>query len=304
MKRTVETEKFFTSPALARRCVEMVERRYGIDSFEFILEPSAGGGAFLEHLPQGPTTVAIDLEPSAAGIASADFFEWSPPAQRGRTLVIGNPPFGQRCALACRFLEKACWIGDVVAFILPRSFNKYTFQNRVDPWFHLVDRFDCSEFEDPHGSPLDVNAVFQIWERRSEKRVLDKPRKSHPHFRMTHRHLSRTSDEELREIQSTHPFALPQVGAAFRPRPSEDLSRGSHWFISPNVPRVRERFEKLDFSFLDGMNTAHKSLSKADIVRAYETVLDAESDTESSDESISTTAPPADPEQLTLLEAS
>jgi hypothetical protein len=39
------------------------------------------------------------------------------------------------------------------------------------------------------------------------------------------------------------------------------------------VPGVRERFERLDFGFLDGMNTAHTSLSKKDIIAAYEKVV-------------------------------
>jgi hypothetical protein len=65
------------------------------------------------------------------------------------------------------------------------------------------------------------------------------------------------------------------VGAAFRPRDSAEIDKGSWWFIQPKVGGVRERFELLDFTFVEGMNTAHQSLSKRDIIRAYQVVVDS-----------------------------
>lgn len=272
MKRTVEHEQFFTRGDLAERCVRFASELLDLDRFDHIVEPSAGAGAFFHRLPE-ERRIGLDIEPLAPGIQEADFLSWEPPSFSGPILTIGNPPFGQRAALAFEFLERACRYSDAVAFILPRSFNKYTFQNRVHSRFHLAGSFDCEEFHSAQGRRLEVRTVFQVWERRSTERPKVELRSTHAHFDMCHRHLSRTAPDDLARIRDEYEFAIAQVGASFAPREPDTLTKGSHWFISPNVPGVRARFGKLDFGFLDGMNTAHKSLSKKDIVMAYEKVL-------------------------------
>jgi hypothetical protein len=268
MKRKVLGEEFFTPSDLAQRCVTSVGKRFPLGSFDLIVEPSAGTGAFFELLPD-ERRLGIDITPRHSDLLEMDFLEWNPPAQGGRILTIGNPPFGQRAAIAVQFVERACLFSQVVAFILPRSFKKYTFQNRVPKDFHLVDWFDCEDFLRPDGETVKVKAVFQVWERRSSPRALMRPPDTHPDFGMKHGHLSRLSPEEVENFRTLYEFTIPQVGSDFRPRDVDQVTKGSHWFIRPHADGVRERFERLDFSFLDGMNTAHTSLSKRDIVAAY-----------------------------------
>lgn len=272
-KRTVAHEQIYTASALAARCMERVREQIDLASFEVLLEPCAGTGAFFDLLPPD-RRIGIDIDPRSSGIEQADFRTWEPPPTRGPILTVGNPPFGQRGALAVEFLNRACEFSEVVAFILPRSFQKYTFQDRVHPSFHLVDAMACDEFVDADEQPTRVNAVFQIWERRPTLRRAVAPAASHPDFDMCHRHLSRTTPEDLARIREEYAFSIPQVGSSFSPRDPAATTRGSHWFIKPKVPGVRERFERLDFCFLDGMNTAHTSLSKRDIIRAYQAVVD------------------------------
>jgi len=59
------------------------------------------------------------------------------------------------------------------------------------------------------------------------------------------------------------------VGANFAPKKIHGLTAGSYWFIKAKTQTVPQIFERLDFDFLDGLNTAHKSLSKKDIIAAY-----------------------------------
>jgi len=271
-KRTVAGEQYFTPPHLAQNCLDLVGKHYRIDEFSLVVEPSAGTGVFFDRLPPA-NRIGIDIDPKHDGLLSADFLTWHPEPGQRKVLTIGNPPFGQRAAIAVDFLQHAATFSDVVAFILPRSFRKYTFQNRVPRYFHLVDWFDCREFSRPDGTTVEVNAVFQIWEKRPSPRGYIALRDTHPHFEMKHAHLSRTSEADLACLRRTYDFAIPQVGANFRPRSVAQIDKGSHWFIKENVPGVRDRFEQLDFSFLDGMNTAHKSLSKKDIIAAYENTL-------------------------------
>lgn len=268
MKRQVLGEEYFTPPSLAASCVDLVDTHFPLSEFGSVVEPSAGSGAFYELLPPD-SRIGIDIAPKHPDVLESDFLDWAPSPGHDRILTIGNPPFGQRAAIAVRFLEHACKFSDVVAFILPRSFKKYTFQNRVPRYFHLVDSLDCEEFVGPNGGPVSVKAVFQIWERRSYHRRIEMLPDSHPDFRMKHGHLSRLTAEQLLDLRANFEFTIPQVGSDFRPRDVMAVSRGSHWFIQPMVPGVRARFEELDFSFLENMNTAHTSLSKRDIIAAY-----------------------------------
>jgi hypothetical protein len=271
MKRIVGDETFFTHLEYAQKCVDLLALHFDLAEFDNIIEPSAGTGVFVELL-KNFRLEAIDIRPRHESVAKADFFLWSP-SGRGRTLVIGNPPFGQRASLAVKFLERAMHFSDVVAFVLPRSFQKYTFQNRVDSSFHLVDSLLGDQFVGEDGTPIRVKTVFQIWERRNYQRSKVVAVESHEHFSMRHAHLSRISASQLEALRDGFSFAIPQAGSNFFPKGSREITRGSWWFISPHQEGVREIFEQLDFSFIDNMNTFHKSLSKADIITAYSNAL-------------------------------
>lgn len=168
-----------------------------------------------------------------------------------------------------RFLNRSMEFASVVAFILPRSFRKHTFLNRIAPEFHLASQFDCADFIRPDGSRVEVKSVFQVWVRGSRLRPRIELPAHHEHFEMKHFHLSRTSTEKLRKAAEEFDFAIAQVGANFAPKKIPQLDSGSYWFIKARKPDVEEVFRRLDFEFLDGMNTAHKSLSKRDIIQAY-----------------------------------
>lgn len=272
VKRVVGSEAFFTAPELAQQCVEFVQRSFPIEDFDLIVEPSAGDGVFLRQLPQG-RSIGIDVSPQGPDVLKADFLSWVPPRE-GRILVIGNPPFGQRAALAVRFIQHAATFADVIAFVLPRSFNKETFQFRVPLQFHLIDSFQPDlPFRTASGKAT-IKTVFQVWERGNNPRQHVRRPTSHPDFAMVHAHLSRTSDSALAQLRGASDFTIAQVGQDFRPRDAGSVTRGSHWFVTGRVPGVREVFARADYTFLADMNTAHTSLSRADIVQAYYQALD------------------------------
>jgi hypothetical protein len=274
MKRTVDTEKYFTTPSLARECMDFLGHVLGpkFSSHTLFIEPSVGEGAFFDLLPTD-RRIGIDIEPSTPNTTTADFLTWEPPATTGSIAVIGNPPFGRYGTTAMQFINHAASFADTIAFILPRSFNKWTFQNRMPEHFHLLNSFDCQGFY-RDGKPYAVKTVFQVWEKRPEVREPINPPASHPHFEMKHAHLSRVTEERLNDLRTNYEFVIPQVGRHFKPKDAAAVTKGSQWFIRPLTDGVRDRFESLDFGFLDGMNTAHTSLSKRDIVAAYTTRLE------------------------------
>lgn len=274
VKRNVDLEQFFTCRHLAAKCLSVVEKHFELASFTMTLEPSAGDGAFFSLLPKF-NRVGIDLEPLGDGILKADFFKWEPPLFEDNILTIGNPPFGQRGSLAVEFVNRACQFSRVVAFILPRTFRKDTFYNRVDPMFHLVEQFDCSDFRTPDGEKVAVKSVFQIWERRNKKREAITRDLEHDDFDLKHAHLSRISDDELLHLRVNFDFAIAQVGSNFTPKDVFEVTKGSYWYVKSLKPGVRGVFEKLNFDFLDGLNLSFKSLSKKDIIQAYNTARGA-----------------------------
>jgi hypothetical protein len=71
------------------------------------------------------------------------------------------------------------------------------------------------------------------------------------------------------ELRYIYAFAIAQVGANFAPKIIRGLTAGSYWFVKAKAPTVPQVFERADFNFLDGLNTAHKSLSKKDLIAAY-----------------------------------
>ena len=266
-KRKVLLDQFFTSSVLALKCIQELEQVVDLDDYEQILEPSAGSGRFLDHLPSS-RTLGIDINPRDSRVQCQDFFTWSFPTN-SKLLVVGNPPFGQRGALAVKFIDHAMIFADTVAFILPRSFNKFTFQNRVNQNFHLIHSSNHSDIFDYEGEEATVSVVFQVWQRSAKKRDLVTPSKTHAHFEMKHAHMSRIDDHKRADLLDFADLALPQVGAKFIPVDPETVTKGSYWFLKLTDEAFPEAFDELDFSFLEGKNTAHTSLSKADIVKAY-----------------------------------
>lgn len=277
MKRKVEKEQFFTPRSLAEDCVKEVAALYPLDSFTTVVEPSAGDGAFLELLPK-ETRIGIDIDPKINEIVEHDFLTWRPSSIKTNhnILTIGNPPFGARSALALKFIKHAAEFSNVIAFVLPMSFNKYTFQNMFPREFHLVKSLDCTDVYQTPSGLSQVKTVFQIWELRSFDRELIQRKMNHSHFKMKHAHLSRTSKEERDALVNEYEFAIAQVGSNFAPKNPSEVTQGSYWFVAPKVDGVRDRFRRLDFSSLEGMNLAHKSLSKSDIIEAYDDILKAD----------------------------
>jgi hypothetical protein len=274
-KRIVELEQYFTCDSLVKRCIAALTQHFHLANFDFIIEPSAGDGAFLKHLPVD-NCVGIDIEPRHPSVQEADFLTWRPEPTKtnGRILTIGNPPFGQRGVLAMHFLQRACLFSDVIAFILPRSFKKHTFQNRIDRRYHCLEQFDCDDFRRPDGTKTHVKCVFQIWEKRNEDRLSIQLDSEHPDFSMKHCHLSRVTPEAYADICREYEFAIAQVGGNFIPREPASLQAGSYWFIKPNCSIVRSVFSRLDFSFLENTNATFTSLSKKDIILAYKHALE------------------------------
>lgn len=138
---------------------------FDLSEYSTIVEPSAGSGSFSKQIPG---SIAIDLQPEDESIIKADFLTWKPVTNdREKTLVIGNPPFGQQCSLAIKFIKHATTFASTIAFILPRSFKKESVQARIPSDFHLISSTDIPDNSFTlNGSDYSVPCIFQIWKQK------------------------------------------------------------------------------------------------------------------------------------------
>lgn len=181
--RKTGLECYYTSADEAKRLVGVAHKVIpGFTSFSFIA-PSAGNGAFIAPLLEmgikPEDIIASDIKPMSPGIRQADFLT----DDLAQHLVphtsyatIENPPFGRNNSLSVPFFNKLADYCEYIGFIVPRSFRKWSVQNRLDHNFHLLHDEDLSlTYHDEHGVPLlakagQLQTIFQVWERRAYQR--------------------------------------------------------------------------------------------------------------------------------------
>ena len=114
----IQNDKYYTSPELAKYCVEKAKEIIGVGNITEYVEPSAGSGVFLNYLDK--PYLAYDIEPEDDRIVKSDWLATNLNYKQGRC-VIGNPPFGNRNTLSVQFYKKSIDLCDYIAFILPIS---------------------------------------------------------------------------------------------------------------------------------------------------------------------------------------
>lgn len=176
---TVGLDQFFTRPDIAQYCYDSLHsfiesKNKNINQYKFI-EPSAGKGAFYNILPT-KKRIGIDIMPMIPGIIEKDFLSWQPPVNGHRYIIIGNPPFGYRAWLALAFMNHASGFADYVGCILPMSFQS---EGKGSPKYRVnglrllhTERLPQDSFTDSLGSPVKINALWQIWESGENKRTV------------------------------------------------------------------------------------------------------------------------------------
>ena len=162
-------DKFYTKESAVRRLIDLLD----LKEYDFIVEPSAGDGAFLRQL-SGFKVIALDIAPDNPKIVQRDFFEFEvgKKNKESNILTIGNPPFGKNSSLAVRFFNHAAKFSSCIAFVVPRTFRKSSLQNKLDLNFHLQEEhvLPRASFYLPTGEDYEVPTVAQVWVRKDTQR--------------------------------------------------------------------------------------------------------------------------------------
>ena len=236
-RRKTGVEQYYTPTDLALELSSKLIDLTGIDR-EF-LEPAGGNGAFVTALEKlGAKKIeAVDLFPKHPRVTQADFLKYEP---TGSDLVtISNPPFGRNNSLSIPFFNRAADRSEYIAFLVPRSWRKWSVQNRLDRRFHLVSDQEVAvnyvtDAGEQIGASNDLRTCFQIWQRQPKLR---------PVVRVTDNALVQKCSPEQADI-AIRVFGFG-CGKTYRKFPK--LPNTTLMFLSVCDARVFEVIEELDY---------------------------------------------------------
>lgn len=269
-KQNKELDQFFTNPVVAASCVANVAQYVSMDMA--VLEPSAGDGAFFFELAKRyPNVVGCDIDPRFNAVIKQDYLTstFTPDA------VIGNPPFGKRSALAIQFFNHAAKTAQVIAFIVPIQFRKWSVQSKLDKRFALVsDELLPEDSFLVDGKPYKVRCCFQVWlldcDKNLDMRLKNAPATAHPDFTM---HQYNNTQAALKVFDQEFDFAVPRQGYQDYTRKEvfvDKCERSIQWvLIKAHSEQALETLLNIDYAELAKRNTTTPGFGKADIVDAY-----------------------------------
>jgi len=179
-RRVTGKEQFYTPADLALSLTQALGPLIGGLEGRLVIEPAGGTGAFINaaKLEGASKVISFDIEPKAEEVLLADFLEADLTGISG-AVTISNPPFGRNNSLSIPFFNKAAKHSDFVAFIVPRSWRKWSVMNRLDKNFHLIHDEDLSiDYVDDLGEMVwqksNLRTCFQVWQRKDVEREIVK----------------------------------------------------------------------------------------------------------------------------------
>lgn len=303
-RKNINNEQFFTNHETARRLANWIKEQDWYSSITRTIEPSAGDGAWLDIGLQ--VDEAYDIEPMHDDVEKIDdWLTYDVGKVKGKTLYVGNPPFGRMGKLAKAFMNHCVETGDYIAFILPAAMAKITQIRQIDKRLHLIHQEDLLDetFRFERDGKV-VSTVFQVWERRDELRVDPKKRTSCSDFSfattsevtfesIASQIIAKGLDSGLRkeivallkESFSQRPADVPEgvdiaicthgsgVGKVF-PKNFNSKSTRTHRFINidnENLTKeeLTKRLRSLDYESIYKYSTGATCVSKEEIVYLY-----------------------------------
>lgn len=272
-RQNIGNEQFFTQRETATRLISFLQTQPWFDSVTRVIEPSAGDGAWLEDIE---VHLAFDIEPKHPKVQLADYLQVEVPYQKG-TLVFGNPPFGRMSTLAVQFFNRAAEQADWIAFILPASFGKRTTQRRLNENFHLVHQEEMLDerFRYEREGKV-VKCVFQIWERREEKRIDPAPKRETNDFEFVK--VSSPSSGPAAPTPLNADLAIRTHGHGYGKITKRNdsvwcsLNTRTHRFLRSNISteELFSRLSGLDYESVGKFTVGQPCISTEEIVELYE----------------------------------
>lgn len=274
-------DQFYTKSEVAGACWEHFTNTLSTlnrnPSDLFFIEPAAGTGAFYKLLP-AKKRFGIDLVPKCKDVKRQDFFNVTdfPSAPRD-TAIISNPPFGKRGKLAIAFFNHAARLADIVAFIVPVNFRKFTTHKQLDPDMRFISKLPLPRdaFHLSTGKSYAVNTEFQIWTRLAS---LHPDMRQYKPLPIRHKDFQmwqyNNTPDALKVFQNPFDFAVPCQGwqdYSRRETDEKQCEKSKQWILlKAKNPTVLACLMEIDYEHLAlECATAVPGFRKGDLVKAY-----------------------------------
>ena len=235
-------------------------------------------------MPYLKNYIALDIKPEGENIIKQDFLKWT--TSNSNLITIGNPPFGSRSKLAIQFFNHAAKYSDIIAFILPVSFMKWSVQKELTNNFMLVDFLYLKpESFLVNNNPYSVRTIFQIWVKNKsiydiniDKRLKAQPPISHKDFNIWQYNAT---PEALNTIDNNWSIATYRQGYhdynQLFSREDYDYikikmtatKKQQFFFIEPLNDKAKKIISLMDFNALAERNTSTPGFGKGDFVSYY-----------------------------------
>lgn len=250
-------DKFYTQYNVATECINLIP---DLDSYDLIIEPSAGNGSFSKQL----NCIAYDIEPEDSSIIKEDWFNVKK-FNYNHILVIGNPPFGSRSTLAKNFIKHAREIGaETIAFILPDTFSKLSNQSKTlfpENWRLIVEhKLSNSNFIIENNKNYFVPCSFYVWTRRPG--VIN---------------LRQVKEEKVDDFEflsredKNADFSIN--GNSGKIKEIKDITnpKAEHYIKAKNksVEELKAIFSKLNYQTISSVNGGNYWIGQQEILKAY-----------------------------------
>ena len=174
-RRVTGKEQYYTPPDTAAMVIDRLIDIRPSSLAECWIEPAGGTGTFIDvaKLKGVERIISFDIEPHHPDVVAGNFLEQLLDVHGA--VSIGNPPFGRNNALSVPFFNRCAEHSDLICFIVPRSWRKWSVSNRLHTSFHLIDDYDLAiDYVDVNGSPIsnrgNLRTIVQTWERREDAR--------------------------------------------------------------------------------------------------------------------------------------
>ena len=176
--RVTGKEQYYTPSNLSLEIIERVCKNIEDPTSRVFLEPAGGTGSFIEAAKMfGFSAIeSTDIEPKHPLVREQDFL--AAKLKLSNAVCVTNPPFGRNNSLSVPFFNKAAEYADLIAFIVPRSWRKWSVLNRLNFSFHLVDDWNLDiDYVDEDGKSThgvgNLRTCVQVWKKNES--VLRQP---------------------------------------------------------------------------------------------------------------------------------
>lgn len=262
-------DQFYTNHDISKKCIEIFKKHVDFESYDFILEPSAGTGSFYKQLPMNKR-IGLDLKPKYKGIDQMNFFDYVPLKDKSY-IVLGNPPFGKISSLAVKFFNKSAEFADYVAFVIPRTFKRVSIQNKLNLNFHLIYNVDLPLTPCCFTPKMNAKCCFQIWQKSNDRRK--KVIYDNTHVDFTFLKLGPRDEKNQPTPPPNADFVMKAYGSNCGEIKEDNLMnlrpKSWHWLKSNiNKEELKKRFISLDYS-ISKDTVRQDSIGQKEVIHLY-----------------------------------